>query len=155
VVAPGAGHEKRNVNWSEARGRWDVASGLKKQAQIDELTAFFRARKAIRFKDWADYKAAGQLLGTREGATKTFQTGRRTARRVPCPARNRSSTAHRGRRCRRCEKQCCLTRRSCPRPCSPGLAECLVPVIRELVEVRHGPAISVARIEPQGVLAAR
>jgi uncharacterized protein (TIGR02217 family) len=33
VVATGAGHEKRNVNWAEARGRWDVASGLKKQAQ--------------------------------------------------------------------------------------------------------------------------
>jgi len=32
VVATGAGHEKRNVNWAEARGRWDVASGLKKQA---------------------------------------------------------------------------------------------------------------------------
>src|SRR5512134_259661 len=44
VVATGAGHEKRNVNWSEARGRWDVASGLKKQAQIDELIAFFRAQ---------------------------------------------------------------------------------------------------------------
>ena len=44
VVATGAGHEKRNVNWAEARGRWDVASGLKKQAQIDELIAFFRAR---------------------------------------------------------------------------------------------------------------
>jgi uncharacterized protein (TIGR02217 family) len=45
VVATGSGHEKRNVNWSEARGRWDVASGLKKQAQIDELIAFFRARR--------------------------------------------------------------------------------------------------------------
>ena len=45
VVATGAGHEKRNVNWAEARGRWDVASGLKKQAQIDELIAFFRARR--------------------------------------------------------------------------------------------------------------
>jgi len=39
VVATGAGHEKRNVNWEQARGRWDVASGLKKQAQIDELIA--------------------------------------------------------------------------------------------------------------------
>jgi uncharacterized protein (TIGR02217 family) len=37
VVGTGSGHEKRNVNWAEARGRWDVASGLKKQAQIDEL----------------------------------------------------------------------------------------------------------------------
>jgi uncharacterized protein (TIGR02217 family) len=45
VVATGSGHEKRNVNWAEARGRWDVASGLKKQAQIDELIAFFRARR--------------------------------------------------------------------------------------------------------------
>jgi uncharacterized protein (TIGR02217 family) len=44
VVATGSGHEKRNVNWAQARGRWDVASGLKKQAQIDELIAFFRAQ---------------------------------------------------------------------------------------------------------------
>jgi hypothetical protein len=68
VVATGSGHEKRNVNWAEARGRWDVASGLKKQAQIDELIAFFRARRGkaygFRFKDWTDYKATGQLLGT-------------------------------------------------------------------------------------------
>jgi uncharacterized protein (TIGR02217 family) len=40
VVATASGHEKRNVNWTQARGRWDVASGLKKQAQIDELIAF-------------------------------------------------------------------------------------------------------------------
>jgi uncharacterized protein (TIGR02217 family) len=47
--------------------RWDVASGLKKQAQIDELIAFIRARRGkaygFRFKDWTDYKATGQLLG--------------------------------------------------------------------------------------------
>jgi uncharacterized protein (TIGR02217 family) len=61
VVATGAGHEKCNVNWAQARGRWDVASGRKKQAQIDELIAFFRARRGkaygFRFKDWTDYKA--------------------------------------------------------------------------------------------------
>ena len=28
VVATGSGHEKRNVNWAQARGRWDVASRL-------------------------------------------------------------------------------------------------------------------------------
>jgi len=65
VVAISAGHEKRNVNWAEARGRWDVASGLKKQAQLDELIAFCRARRGkaygFRFKDWTD-KATGQLL---------------------------------------------------------------------------------------------
>jgi uncharacterized protein (TIGR02217 family) len=77
VVATGSGHEKRNVNWSEARGRWDVASGLKKQAQIDELIAFFRARRGkasgFRFKDWTDYKATGQLLGTGDDADTQFQ----------------------------------------------------------------------------------
>ena len=77
VVATGSGHEKRNVNWSEARGRWDVASGLKKQAQIDELIAFFRARRGkaygFRFKDWTDFKATGQLLGTGDDAQTEFQ----------------------------------------------------------------------------------
>ena len=45
VVVTGAGHEQRNVDWAEARGRWDVASGLKNQQPLDELIAFFRARK--------------------------------------------------------------------------------------------------------------
>jgi uncharacterized protein (TIGR02217 family) len=50
VVATGAGHEKRNVNWAEARGRWDVASGLKKQAQIDELIAFLSCAQRTRLR---------------------------------------------------------------------------------------------------------
>jgi uncharacterized protein (TIGR02217 family) len=77
VVATGSGHEKRNVNWAEARGRWDVASGLKKQAQIDELIAFFRARRGkaygFRFNDWTDHKADGQLLGTGDHVRTQFQ----------------------------------------------------------------------------------
>ena len=83
VVATGSGHEKRNVNWSGARGRWDVASGLKKQAQIDELIAFFRARRGkaygFRFKDWTDYQALAQTLGTGDGSTRTFQLVKRYA----------------------------------------------------------------------------
>jgi uncharacterized protein (TIGR02217 family) len=59
------------------RRRWDVASGLKKQAQIDELIAFFRARRGraygFRFKDWTDYKATGQPLGTGDDAQTHFQ----------------------------------------------------------------------------------
>jgi uncharacterized protein (TIGR02217 family) len=77
VVVTGAGHEQRNVDWAEARGRWDVASGLKNQAQLDELIAFFRARRGraygFRFKDWTDFKAAGQLLGTGDDAEIQFQ----------------------------------------------------------------------------------
>ena len=81
IVVAGAGHEQRNVDWAEARGRWDVASGLKNQAQLDELIAFFRARKGkaygFRFKDWTDYEATGQLLGTGDGAIKIFQLVKR------------------------------------------------------------------------------
>jgi uncharacterized protein (TIGR02217 family) len=58
-------------------GVWDVASGLEKQAQIDELIAFFRARRGtaygFRFKDWTDYKATGQLLGACDHAQTQFQ----------------------------------------------------------------------------------
>ena len=57
-------------------GGWDVASGLKKQAQI-ELIAFFRARTGkaygFRFKDWTDHRATGQLLGTGDDALTQFQ----------------------------------------------------------------------------------
>ena len=81
VVVTGAGHEQRNVNWAEARGRWDAGSGLKNQQQLDELIAFFRARKGkaygFRFKDWTDYKATVQLLGTGDGTQTQFQLVRR------------------------------------------------------------------------------
>jgi uncharacterized protein (TIGR02217 family) len=84
VVVTGAGHEQRNVDWAEARGRWDVGSGLKNQEQLDELIAFFRARKGkaygFRFKDWTDYKATDQLIGTGDGAIKTFQLVKRYPR---------------------------------------------------------------------------
>lgn len=77
VVVTASGFEQRNINWSAARGRWDVASGLKNQSQLDTLIAFFRARKGraygFRFKDWTDYKATGQAIGTGDGANKTFQ----------------------------------------------------------------------------------
>jgi uncharacterized protein (TIGR02217 family) len=77
VVVTGAGHEQRNANWAEARGRWDVGTGLKNQAQLDALIAFFRARKGkaygFRFKDWTDFKATGELLGIGDDATAEFQ----------------------------------------------------------------------------------
>jgi len=71
------GFEQRNINWQKSRGRWDVSTGLKNQADMDALQAFFRARfgKAygFRFKDWADYVAVGQNIGTGNGVITTFQ----------------------------------------------------------------------------------
>ncbi len=77
VVASSSGFEQRNVNWSEARARYNVAHGVKTKAQLDALIAFFRARKGraygFRFKDWTDYQASGEALGTGDGVRTQFQ----------------------------------------------------------------------------------
>ncbi len=60
VVVASSGFEQRNVNWTAARGEWDVAHGLKTTAEAAELIAFFRAMRGratgFRFKDWSDYR---------------------------------------------------------------------------------------------------
>lgn len=77
IIETFGGWEQRNINWSQARGQWNVAHGVKTQVQIDALIAFFRARrgKAIgfRFKDWSDYKAANQIIGEGDGVLTQFQ----------------------------------------------------------------------------------
>lgn len=65
VVEMTSGHERRNVNWSQARCRYNVAYGVKDIADIQALIAFHRARRGaaygFRFFDWSDYQAAGQV----------------------------------------------------------------------------------------------
>lgn len=77
VVMTHSGYEQRNANWAQARARYNVAHGVKTQAQLDTLIAFFRARKGradgFRFKDWTDYKAVSQLIGSGDGSNKVFQ----------------------------------------------------------------------------------
>lgn len=77
VVITGSGYEQRNVNWLEARCHGDVSHGVKTQAQLDILIAFFRARMGkaygFRFKDWSDYQVTLGAIGTGTGVAKTFQ----------------------------------------------------------------------------------
>lgn len=77
IVVTHGGYEQRNSNWSKARARYDVGHGIKTKAQLDELIAFFRARKGqahgFRFKDWTDYEASNQTIGTGDNSTTTFQ----------------------------------------------------------------------------------
>ena len=77
VVITQSGYEQRNSNWSQARARYNVAHGVKTQAQLNALVAFFRARKGradgFRFKDWTDYQASAQAIGTGNGSNKVFQ----------------------------------------------------------------------------------
>lgn len=77
VVETHSGHEKRNINWEDARARYDVAQGVRNQQQLDSLVSFFRARKGraigFRFKDWTDFQATGEIIGTGDGVEVNFQ----------------------------------------------------------------------------------
>lgn len=81
-----SGAEQRNINWQEARARYNVAYGVRDAASLQTLLAFFRARKgrayAFRYKDWTDYRSSDdgteraptdQVIGLGDNATTTFQ----------------------------------------------------------------------------------
>ena len=89
VVVTASGREQRNSAWAQARGRWNVASGLKKREQVAELIAFFRARKGkahgFRFKDWTDYQAPA-----RRSAPATAHQSFQLVKRYPAGARSRN-----------------------------------------------------------------
>lgn len=77
IVTTQSGYEQRNSNWADARCRYNVAYGVKSADQLAELIAFFRARKGqaegFRFKDWSDYQAVGETIGTGNGSATQFQ----------------------------------------------------------------------------------
>lgn len=83
VLTTVAGFERRNANWSQARGRWNVGSGIKLREDFAALISFFRARQGraygFRFKDWTDFRADGVVLGMGTGAQTTFQLVKRYA----------------------------------------------------------------------------
>lgn len=66
VVELGNGSEQRNTNWAYSRERWNVAYGIKAQADLDALMSFFYARRGrahgFRFKNHADFQATGVEL---------------------------------------------------------------------------------------------
>jgi uncharacterized protein (TIGR02217 family) len=59
VVNVNSGNETRNVEWQYPLHQYNVANGLKTQAQVDLTKALFMNTKGkaygFRFKDWADY----------------------------------------------------------------------------------------------------
>lgn len=77
VLTSISGYEKRNINWLNARGRYNVSHSVKDKKQMEELLAFFHNcyGKAIsfRFKDWNDYKASLQQIDIADGFKTAFQ----------------------------------------------------------------------------------
>lgn len=81
VLVLSSGREKRNVDWELARAEYDVAHGLKTQADLDQLLAFFYTAQGMahgfRFKDWADFELDQQVIGVTDTTTSEFQIYKR------------------------------------------------------------------------------
>lgn len=77
VVTTKSGMEYRNADWARARARWDVGYGIQTLEDLRAVLAFFYARRgrlhSFRFKDWSDYEAVFQPIGTGNGVQNQFQ----------------------------------------------------------------------------------
>ncbi len=86
IVEFASGFEQRNMNWADARARYNVGSGVKSEDDLAAIAAFFRARRGraygFRFKDFMDFKscapsggvtALDQPIGTGDGSATAFQ----------------------------------------------------------------------------------
>jgi len=85
VATTASGHERRNSLWADARLRFDVGSGVRSEADLGTLLAFFRARRGaargFRLCDPTDNSSNGmtgtptmndQLLGSGDGQRANF-----------------------------------------------------------------------------------
>jgi len=81
IATSASGYEARNASWAEARTSYDVGPGVRSEADIAALLAFFRARmgpaRGFRLRDPFDAASGDgtpfdQLLGIGDGATTRF-----------------------------------------------------------------------------------
>ena len=86
VVTLSNGFEERNTPWAHSRRRYDAGVGMRSLEDLEELIAFFEARRGqlfgFRWKDWADYKSCpapkspafdDQVIGEGDGVRTEFQ----------------------------------------------------------------------------------
>ena len=86
IVTLVSGREERNSPWAGSRRRFNAGYGVKSLADIENIIAFFEARRGrlygFRFRDPVDWKscalaqtpaAADQLIGGGDGAKTKFQ----------------------------------------------------------------------------------
>ncbi|GGD98801.1 glycoside hydrolase family 24 [Polymorphobacter glacialis] len=97
VVVTGSGHEQRNSQWADARLYYDAGLGVRSEADLSALIAFFRARRGqahgFRFSDPLDRTSGEeQLLGVGDGGATRFalvkhygEAGDRQTRRITRP----------------------------------------------------------------------
>jgi uncharacterized protein (TIGR02217 family) len=85
IVTTASGHEQRNMDWASGRMKYDAGPGVRSEADLGTLIAFFRARRGaargFRFRDPFDFSSNGmsgvpvrtdQFLGTGDGVATRF-----------------------------------------------------------------------------------
>jgi len=77
IIGLSSGFEKRNIDWENTRGAWDIGYGISSKVNFEAVKDFFYARygkaHSFRFKDWSDFEVADQLMFTTDGTTSAFQ----------------------------------------------------------------------------------
>jgi uncharacterized protein (TIGR02217 family) len=77
VTVMATGREQRNSDWPTQRGAWEIAYGIQTKTDFATVLAFFYARqgkaRGFRFRDWSDYQATSEIIGTGTGAQTDFQ----------------------------------------------------------------------------------
>lgn len=76
ILTLGSGHEQRAQKWEKSRAKYNAYYGLRGQADLNTVLAFFYCRHGMTysfpFKDRRDYSVIGQAVGTGDAETKTF-----------------------------------------------------------------------------------
>ena len=76
VVTTASGAEQRNSDWADARLSFDAGPGVRGEAELKALIAFFRARRGaavgFRFQDPFDHEAELEGLGMGDGTRTEF-----------------------------------------------------------------------------------
>ena len=77
VLTAAGGAEQRHAGWAEARTHYDVGPGIRSEADIATLLAFFRARmgpaRAFRLRDPFDATATNAAIGSGDGLRRRFE----------------------------------------------------------------------------------
>ncbi|MBI3419254.1 MAG: DUF2460 domain-containing protein [Proteobacteria bacterium] len=83
VVTVDGGFERRNQNWSQARRRFDAATGLRGGTDVSAVLNFFHARagraRGFRLRDWSDYTSAADGTSSPAFSNQVIDTGNGTA----------------------------------------------------------------------------
>jgi len=100
IVTSAGGRETRNAGWAEARTRYDVGPGVRSEADITALLAFFRARmgaaRGFRLRDPFDFAGVDEVIGVGDGIARRFALVKRygdATRRITRPVAGSVSVA--------------------------------------------------------------